>query len=114
MEVDLVVGTVPFDSAEESVVRKLALDRRRSSLKKVMVFDVPGPSRRRRKIVKDRGGDAFGRSDRGRRALRGRGRSASYLPILAYSEVSKKVTRRLTDEGEGPAHSERTKGTSIK
>lgn len=28
------VGTVPFDSAEESLVRKLARDRLRSSLKK--------------------------------------------------------------------------------
>ena len=46
----MVVGTVPlerFDSAEESEVRKLALDRRRNSLKKdisgdVMVFTVLG------------------------------------------------------------------------
>lgn len=37
MEVDFVVGTVPFDSAEESLVRKLALDRLRSSLKKGML-----------------------------------------------------------------------------
>jgi hypothetical protein len=33
---DLAVGTVPLDSAEESEVRKLAFDRRRSSLKKGM------------------------------------------------------------------------------
>ena len=31
---DLVVGTVPLDSLEESEVRKLALERLRSSLKK--------------------------------------------------------------------------------
>jgi hypothetical protein len=37
VEVDFVVGTVPFDSAEESLVRKLALDRRRRSLKKGML-----------------------------------------------------------------------------
>jgi hypothetical protein len=34
VEEDLAVGTVRLESAEESVVRKLALDRRRSSLKK--------------------------------------------------------------------------------
>ena len=34
VDVDLVVGTVPLDSLDESVVRKLALERRRSSLKK--------------------------------------------------------------------------------
>ena len=33
---DFVVGTVPVDSVEESEVRKLALDRRRRSLKKGM------------------------------------------------------------------------------
>lgn len=33
---DFVVGTVPVDSVEESEVRKLALDRRRKSLKKGM------------------------------------------------------------------------------
>ena len=37
MEVDFVVGTVPFDSAEESLVRKLALDRLLRSLKKGML-----------------------------------------------------------------------------
>ena len=36
VEEDLVVGTVPLDSVEESEVRKLAFDRRRSSLKKGM------------------------------------------------------------------------------
>lgn len=35
---DLVVGTVAFDSAEDSLVRKLALDRLRNSLKKGMMF----------------------------------------------------------------------------
>jgi hypothetical protein len=34
VEDDLAVGTVAVDSFEESEVRKLALDRRRSSLKK--------------------------------------------------------------------------------
>jgi hypothetical protein len=34
VEEDLVVGTVPWDSLEDPEVRKLALDRRRSSLKK--------------------------------------------------------------------------------
>ncbi len=34
VEEDLAVGTVPLDSVEESEVRKLAFDRRRSSLKK--------------------------------------------------------------------------------
>jgi hypothetical protein len=37
VEEDFAVGTVPFDSFEESVVRKLALDRLRSSLKKGML-----------------------------------------------------------------------------
>lgn len=37
VEEDLVKGGVPFESAEESLVRKLAFDRRRSSLKKVMM-----------------------------------------------------------------------------
>jgi hypothetical protein len=40
---DLVVGTVPLDSAEESVVRKLALDRLRSSLKKGMMLGFWAP-----------------------------------------------------------------------
>lgn len=37
VEDDLVVGTVPFESFDESEVRKLALDRRRSSLKNGMM-----------------------------------------------------------------------------
>lgn len=37
VEDDFVVGTVPFESLDESEVRKLALERRRSSLKKGMV-----------------------------------------------------------------------------
>jgi hypothetical protein len=36
VEEDLVVGTVPCDSLDESDVRKLAFERRRSSLKKGM------------------------------------------------------------------------------
>ena len=36
VEDDFVVGTVPLDSFEESLVRKLAFERRRSSLKKGM------------------------------------------------------------------------------
>lgn len=36
VEEDLVVGTVRFDSAEESLVRKLAFERLRRSLKKGM------------------------------------------------------------------------------
>lgn len=39
VEEDLAVGTVPLDSVEESEVRKLALDRRRSSLKKGITAD---------------------------------------------------------------------------
>ncbi len=40
MDEDLAVGTVPFDSVEESEVRKLAFDRRRSSLKNGMTVCV--------------------------------------------------------------------------
>ena len=36
VEDDFVVGTLPLDSLEESLVRKLAFERRRSSLKKGM------------------------------------------------------------------------------
>jgi hypothetical protein len=38
VEEDLVVGTVPFDSFDESLVRKLAFERLRSSLRKVMML----------------------------------------------------------------------------
>jgi hypothetical protein len=38
VEVDFVVGTVTLDSTEESLVRKLALDRLRRSLKKGMLW----------------------------------------------------------------------------
>ena len=37
VEEDLVVGTVPLESFDESEVRKLALDRRRRSLKNGMM-----------------------------------------------------------------------------
>ena len=37
VEDDLVVGTFPFESLEESEVRKLAFERRRSSLKNGML-----------------------------------------------------------------------------
>lgn len=37
VEDDLVVGTVPFESLDESEVRKLAFERRRRSLKKGMM-----------------------------------------------------------------------------
>lgn len=59
MEVDFVVGTVPFDSAEESVVRKLALDRLLRSLKKGMLSTWS-----KRDVLKDHVEDAFGKSGR--------------------------------------------------
>lgn len=42
VEDDLAVGTLSFDSLEESEVRKLALERLRSSLKKGIVSFVVG------------------------------------------------------------------------
>ena len=49
VEDDFVVGTVPFDSFEESLVRKLAFERRRSSLKNGM--SATGDSKMLRKVV---------------------------------------------------------------
>lgn len=40
VDVDLAVGTVPLEPEDESVVRKLALDRLRKSLRKVMTCDL--------------------------------------------------------------------------
>ena len=57
MEEDFVVGTVLFDSVEESLLRKLALDRLRSSLKKVMMV------RTTQIVLKDQTRYAFGKSD---------------------------------------------------
>lgn len=39
VEVDFAVGTVPLEPEEESVVRKLALDLLRRSLRKVIIHD---------------------------------------------------------------------------